>query len=347
MDYGRLLAAIWIMLDHLAFIGLNPKITHGISGFGAVSAVSAYGIIALYFFFLMSGLVITLSAQTQSAASFVTHRAVRLYPAYLVCMIATTVICNLWGPPQFHVGLRQFLVSLTMIAQVLGYRLIDASYWTLALELTFYAFVLVLVMTGLIRRRLQAVVTLWIALQAVMAFTPYRAPLLTDSYALIAGGSVLCLIYQRRNPALNWLLLAIAVALSVKAAVEYAPRSQLDRLAMGAMTVAIYAIFVAMRDFRLRLPFAERLGSLNYPLYLLHFHIGLTAMTWVATERNRWFVLIGVSLGLIAASALIEDILHYRLRWLWIRIARATIATPFAWWDRRQATAAGARIESA
>ena len=54
-----------------------------------------------------------------------------------------------------------------------------------------------------------------------------------------------------------------------------------------ALTVATFALFLFMRGRQLRLPYAKRIGSLTYMLYLLHFRVGLTIFHWTMTERNK------------------------------------------------------------
>src|SRR5882757_8739513 len=83
LNYGRLVAALWVMLYHYCFTGVTPKVSPSITGYGALSIFSSHGMIGVYFFFMTSGLVITLNAQKHGAREFFARRLVRLYPTFL------------------------------------------------------------------------------------------------------------------------------------------------------------------------------------------------------------------------------------------------------------------------
>jgi hypothetical protein len=61
-------------------------------------------------------------------------------------------------------------------------------------------------------------------------------------------------------------------------------------------------------------------------------------MSWWVSEANKWAILVGVMLALIALSALIDDVIEFRLRRVWAGFFRATIARPFAWVEARRVT---------
>jgi peptidoglycan/LPS O-acetylase OafA/YrhL len=334
LDYGRLVAALWVMLDHYCFAGVTPQINASITGYGALSSVSAYGMAGLYFFFTTSGLVITLTAQKHAAADFFVRRLVRIYPTFLFAMTLTALI-GLWGPERFHVTFAQYLANLTLNPTAFGYRPVDAVYWTLTVEITFYFCVLVVILTGLMQR-LQTVVTIWVLLQMVCARLPISVPMLSQSYYFIAVGAVLSLIYQRRNLWLNYALLAGLLLLCLRSGLHYTRQIHVDPLPLLAMIPAIFALFLIFRGRDVRLPLARRIGSMTYPLYLLHFHIGLCVIYWFGDRSNQWLLLSGVVLLMLLASFVVDDVIEFRMRPLWLRLARAAVAIPAGWgWVRR------------
>lgn len=336
MDYLRLLCAILVMLDHFALVGLDRRVSNGITGYGFLTEIARFGNIALFVFFMMSGLVITLVAQSQSAASFVTRRATRVYPTFLLCLTITTLLAP-FGPARFAVTLPQYLANLTLHPMAFGYRYVDASYWTLPVEITFYAAMVAVMMAGWIRH-LQVVVAAWVLLQLACApFFP-NLPLFGYLYAFLAAGAVFALLYQRRNEWLNYGLLAISFLLCQRCVFIVARQASFNFWVGGAAITLVFALFLFMRGRHVDLPGARRIGSLTYPLYLLHFHVGLTLMSWWVSEANKWAVLVGVMLVLIALSALIDDVIEFRLRRVWAGFFRATIARPFAWVEARRVT---------
>jgi peptidoglycan/LPS O-acetylase OafA/YrhL len=336
MDYLRLLCAILVMLDHFALVGLDRRVSNGISGYGLLTEIARFGNIALFVFFMMSGLVITLVAQSQSAASFVTHRATRVYPTFLLCLTITALLAP-FGPARFAVTLPQYLANLTLHPMAFGYRYVDASYWTLPVEIAFYAAMVAVIMAGWIRH-LQSVVAVWVLLQLACApFFP-NLPLFGYLYSFLAAGAVFALLYQRRNEWLNYGLLAISFLLCQRCVFIVARQAGFNFWIGGAAITLVFALFLLMRGRQVDLPWARRIGSLTYPLYLLHFHVGLTLMSWWVGEANKWVMLVGIMLGLIALSALIDDVIEFRLRRVWAGFFRVTIARPFAWIEARRVT---------
>jgi peptidoglycan/LPS O-acetylase OafA/YrhL len=334
LDYGRLVAALWVLLAHYCVAGVTPQINASITGYGALSAFSSYGMAGLYFFFVTSGLVITLTAQKHTAAEFLARRIARVYPTFLFAMTLTALIAH-WGPQRFHVTFPQYLANLTINSVAFGYRPVDAVYWTLVVEITFYFSVLMVILTGLVRR-LQMLITIWVVLQVISARLPVSVPMLSQSYCFIAAGAVLALIYQRRNLWLNGALLAALLLLCLTSGLHYARQIHVSPLPLLAAIAAIFALFLALRGRDVRLPFARRIGSMTYPLYLLHFHIGLCVIYWFGGRANQWWLLPGVILLMLLASFALDDIIEFRLRALWLRLASGAIAIAAGWdWVRR------------
>jgi peptidoglycan/LPS O-acetylase OafA/YrhL len=333
LDYGRLVGALWVMFDHYCFTGVTPMISPGITGYGVLSIFASYGMIGLYFFFMTSGLVITLTAQKHSASEFFTRRLVRVYPTFLFCMTVTALIC-LWGPDKFHVTPMQYLANLTINPLSLGYRPVDAVYWTLTVEIAFYCCFLAVIMTGQIKR-LQTVIAIWVGLQFLSALAQINVPILSQYFYFLAVGAVIAMIYQRRNLRLNYALLAALLALCLRSGRAYALTMHIHPLPLFVGIVGLFVLFLALRKKDVRLPYARRIGSVTYPLYLLHFHIGLSVIYWFGNSANQWLLMPALVIAMLLVSAIVDDLIEFRLRAFWLRLVRATVARPFAWWDGR------------
>jgi peptidoglycan/LPS O-acetylase OafA/YrhL len=78
--------------------------------------------------------------RSKSVYDFAVSRVARLYPAYWVAVALTSIVAYAafprWdsAPPSFGV----VLVNLTMLQRFFMVGEIDKSYWTLAIELSFY-----------------------------------------------------------------------------------------------------------------------------------------------------------------------------------------------------------------
>lgn len=345
LDYARLVCALWVMLDHYLVTLVHPWVMPGVRGFGFAADIAIFGPIALFVFLMMSGMVITIVAQRQSAETFVAHRFARVYPTFFILMTLTAILSHL-GPERIHVTLPQYLANLPINAPLFGHRFVGGVYWTLVVEVLFYAGVLAVIMTGAVRR-MQTVVTVWVLLQAITAPLPWRLPLISLDYYFIAAGAVLGLYYQGRNDRQNLALLAVAVPLCMICVVHYAGKYHYDPVIGAIATVLIFALFLFMRGRNPKLPGARRIGSMTYALYLLHFHVGMIIFYHWMNDANKWWLVAGTCLFVTALSFAFDDLIEFRLRRFWVDLSRRTIARPFARWDRRSGAAARASTEAA
>ncbi|MEO7679320.1 MAG: acyltransferase family protein, partial [Sphingomonas sp.] len=101
-----------------------------------------FGWVGVEIFFVISGFVIALSAQRGGIALFARRRALRLLPGAWICATLTLLVLIAATPQPGLIG--QWVVSVAFWPHRFW---IDPSYWTLGIELFFYA----LVATGLRR----------------------------------------------------------------------------------------------------------------------------------------------------------------------------------------------------
>ncbi|WP_439538278.1 acyltransferase family protein [Sphingomonas sp.] len=333
LDYARFASALVVMLYHYLVVGTDPRIAPDVSGFGLAAEIASYGPIAVFAFMLISGMVITQVAQQQDATTFAVHRIVRIYPLYLFAMILTASI-GLFGPERFHTTWRELLANLFINAPLFGERYVIGITWTLVLEVAFYIAVFGAIVSGMMHR-VQYLVAGWVMLLFAGLFLPWRLPLLSWEYAFIASGAVLALWYQRRNARLNLALLALSLVPGLGYVVHTARASGFDPYIGVAITLGIVGLFLGMRGRNPRLPHARRIGLMTYSLYLLHFRIGLTFMFWWMTDANKWWVVIGTCIFMVALSFLVDDVIEFRLRGLWKQWVTRIVVAPIAALYRR------------
>lgn len=90
-------------------------------------------------FFAVSGFVIPASltgSWLQGAKTFLIRRFFRLYPAFWLSVFATVISLWLLGT---HTELATIAANLTMAPQLVGEKFVNPVYWTLGIELVFYA----------------------------------------------------------------------------------------------------------------------------------------------------------------------------------------------------------------
>jgi peptidoglycan/LPS O-acetylase OafA/YrhL len=138
ISFLRFLAAFGVVCVHsftrLLTLGYIPRIVEFMSPY------AQYGYLGVNLFFLISGFVITLSAEGRTFGQFVSARFIRLFPVFWICVSITTLFTYILS--NEHISLLEYLANLTMKPSLFGtYQLIDVPYWTLEKELRFYCVV--------------------------------------------------------------------------------------------------------------------------------------------------------------------------------------------------------------
>ncbi len=134
LDTLRGVAALMVVIFHgMLFLEKNPSsisywLTH----------IFDLGKIGVVIFFAISGFVIVWSlSEKKSLRSFWISRFLRLYPAYWLSLVCALFLGGglLWQ----EVDWATIMMNLTMIQQFFGFENILGVYWTLGIEIAFYA----------------------------------------------------------------------------------------------------------------------------------------------------------------------------------------------------------------
>jgi peptidoglycan/LPS O-acetylase OafA/YrhL len=141
LDLLRFVAAAFVVFYHFGFwiwAGINLPLTYRWP-----SSIAWVGFCGVEIFFTLSGYVIAYTAVNATARSFVGSRLARLIPGSLLCATLTLITCI-----AFHAEPLRPLTEEWIRSAFLPLRppFIDGSYWTLPIELTFYAWVLLLIL---------------------------------------------------------------------------------------------------------------------------------------------------------------------------------------------------------
>ena len=245
----------------------------------------AAGEFGVELFFVISGFVITMTLErSKSASDFLVARFSRLYPAYWTGVLLTSVVLAIAAGPFHAPSANQLGFNLTMAQEFFHVPSIDGVYWTLEVELLFYALALAVFTTGSMRR-LEKPLLVWLLVAALFAsplwgsyvdgkpFAGALARLLILPYApFFAMGVAFHRIYRNEGSrAWNWGLIAFALAIVLLSA----------PFAMALVTlVACLAFSLLLRGHLgfLRLRPLVFLGTISYSLYLVHQKIGHTVM---------------------------------------------------------------------
>ncbi|MFC4944013.1 acyltransferase family protein [Pseudonocardia sp. GCM10023141] len=347
IDLLRIIAALSVVLYHYLFSayagGLSPV------AYPELNQVARYGYLGVDLFFVISGFVVLMSAWQRKPGQFLISRIVRLYPAYWVAVTLTAVVTVLIGAPKFGVTAFQYLTNLTMLNSLVNQENVDVVYWTLWSELRFYALILLLTVIGMTRRRTLNALWIWLVAIAVLESGLVPAGLANTADLVVqtqfahyfVAGMALFLLH-RFGPSLEIvLILGLSLVNAVYRGVGFADAvgeryaAAFNDVVVAVIIIAIYGVMTLVAigaTRRFALPWFAVLGSLTYPLYLIHAHIGFMLFTLLGPALNRWVLVIGlVTLMLLVAYAihrLVERPLAPRLRRLLTRLLPTAAGPP-------------------
>ncbi|EEO0292918.1 acyltransferase, partial [Salmonella enterica] len=165
IDFLRFVAAMAVVFFHYAFRGYAAD-GMSIMPYPSLAPVSKYGFLGVQLFFMISGFVILMSASHGSIRNFTISRMVRLYPAFWACCTITFIVTLVIGAPTYSVSFNQYITNMTMLNEFIGIPSVDGAYWSLFVEMRFYALVAIILIIGKIHRS-QELILSWLIISIV------------------------------------------------------------------------------------------------------------------------------------------------------------------------------------
>jgi len=305
IDAVRFLSALLVAFFHLGFsCWASPTsgaadVLRGAYALPQLAEWTWFGWAGVEIFFVISGFVITSSAEQATPVQFFNSRVLRLYPAVWICATTTLIVILV---SDLHASWFSYVTSMFLVPSG---PWIDGQYWTLGVEIVFYAIVFLLlrlrqfelvghvaVAMGLVSATFLLLLTLYPDLR-FLANGIWRLTLLYYGVYFSLGIFIRLWIRNRMRP-LFWMTAFICLAagalqtrfhsIDMGTRVIFSPVSLADHwyvstlvfyagfIAIGAS--AVYrARFDALSDGALRV--LRILGLATFPLYLLHFKIGV------------------------------------------------------------------------
>lgn len=310
LDLARLVAAFAVVAYHYTFV--SPRLGIEAVAPGGLDAVTRYGAFSVQFFFMLSGFVIALGRVDRSAKDFAINRVVRLYPTYWVAVAITGAVVLATDPSRWW----EALVNATMLQDAFGVRRLDGSYWTLFVELKFYALFALVIASGL-RTKLETILGVWVAITAA-AFvftmpTIVSSLLILQHSAFFIAGATIALSriagtwtpYRMALLVMSWGLALLRIPREL-GALEQHWDEEFSSLVLALLFTSFFVIMPIVAADRLTV-FRHRkfaiLGAMSYPLYILHGTLGYKAFEYLPGPR----VLLGltVTIAMFVASYVI------------------------------------------
>jgi peptidoglycan/LPS O-acetylase OafA/YrhL len=282
LDSLRGIAAFAVILFHYYY--RYPKI------FNVENSLDIFyfGQYGVHLFFIISGFVISHSiVNLNSPVKFLKKRFLRLYPTYWICMTITYLIVTFFGLPGREVAFVEWIGNFLMVQSLFGIKSVDGVYWSLTVEVLFYCLISILIIKAF-RKYSDILVFLWIG--AIFINTVYKIPyfdvLLNLKYGpyFIAGIIFSKLYYDQQYNIKNYIVLFLSILCAFI----------IDSTLIGCFIISIlYCLFFLLTRNKLK-PLDNNLlvfmGSISYPLYLIHQNIGYVILSYIKINTDILFV---------------------------------------------------------
>ena len=340
LDFLRFLAATLVMSWHL---GVASWALPDLPDFFATQIVAgavkypeffnfASGFVGVEIFFVISGVVITYSAATSSPYTFLRNRMLRLYPTVWICATLSTITLWGYGMESGRKLIHHYINSVLLLP--FG-PWVDAVYWTLGIEMSFYALIFGLLVVGAFGRIMVVCSVIgsvsaayWIG-SLVIPSLPIQNWWLDLS--LVNHGIYFALgilLYSVRTSGASLVKIGFSVILLVAAVIEISYKNYNHIILLNAPFSAILPIsifFIALGIAAMSIYWNVRPGTAHalrfvglatYPLYLIHDYCGAAVLQMIGghSEINRFFALGLTFIVCITASLLIAGIAEPPIR---------------------------------
>lgn len=326
IDLLRFLAAISVVFFHYTFRGFNGGQLSKVD-YHEIENITKYGYLGVDLFFIISGFVIILSIQNSSLINFIKSRFIRLYPAYWICLIATSLVIYFFDSDN-KITLYQFCFNFTMLNGYFDVNDIDGSYWSLLIEIKFYFIIGIILSIPFLKKRITYLMELWLLCSFIYLIPIFKNNgwfnllneygILTYNFYFIAGYYFYTLYDKTVFKYRAFFMIFLCYGLSIWYAIQ-----RLDNLnnyyktifSPIVITVSIsvfYILFLLMSANKLNflnLKIFVKIGLLTYPLYLIHHNIGFIILN-NTTAFNRYLVLFLLITFMIFIAYLINEFIE-------------------------------------
>lgn len=297
-----------------------------------------FGWVGVQVFFVISGLVITMTVENSTAGRFARSRFLRIYPAVWICATLSLAIIAMSPAGLGYSILLKYFNTLIITPYP---RWIDGVYWTLAIELVFYSLIFALIALGFGRNIMAVgivcglVSSLYVAGLSLGLFPTgwiFTLLLLRHGVFFATGMLVWCISRSSRHDN-KWHFLVLSIfiaaciieilhtasekrdALGLQSMVSIWPPA-ITWLAMFVLIGSIVALSNRINKYMSNISgLCRTLGLATFPLYLTHQTVGGSVAAWLySLGINRYAALYISITTSVTTSIFIAIILEPKIR---------------------------------
>ncbi|NRB01664.1 MAG: acyltransferase [Rhodobacteraceae bacterium] len=332
VDGLRAYAILWVVLYHYSYFWTPAGAGLDLLPYGAQLSwlpLAQFGEFWVYLFFIISAYLITLSLE--SAANiwqFAAKRLIRLWPTLFICGTLTFVITGAYGPEELTRSVAEYAISMTFvppsyvdaIVGVSNWEWLDGAYWSLWVEVRFYA--LAAALFFVFPRFFVQTWTLFFIF--ALALTSFASPLadifervfFVECLPFFSFGIAMVARAQPGNSLLA-MVLAVGSIFAVFNNTDFAAHDSPLQLALCYFLVFVVSYVGITSNRPIKVLAAKPMvliGRSSYAYYLLHQNIGIALTLVFASALGAIGAMLAVQVGILAFSILLTLVVEEPLR---------------------------------